>query len=108
MRLTVEMTMSIITEMGSSRIPMSKCRLPSGSQVKLKGTIVWKMPFTRSAVKYWKAVRYDRTVTSPSEQVPMSPATLCFIFMPARPSTRNDSSGRRRIQIVYPYCIIFY
>ena len=32
---TVEMTMSIITEMGSSKIPMSKWSVPSGSHVKL-------------------------------------------------------------------------
>ena len=34
-RLTVLMTISIITEIGSSKIPMSKWRLPSGSHVKL-------------------------------------------------------------------------
>ena len=33
MRLTVEMTMSIITEMGSSRMPMSKWSDPRGSHV---------------------------------------------------------------------------
>ena len=32
---TVEMTMSIITLMGSSSTPMSKCSAPSGSHVML-------------------------------------------------------------------------
>ena len=32
---TVEMTINITTEMGSSKIPMSKCKLPYGNQVKL-------------------------------------------------------------------------
>ena len=32
------MTMSIITEIGSNNIPISKCSVPNGSQVTLKGT----------------------------------------------------------------------
>ena len=53
-----------------------------------------------AAPKYWNAVRYDRIVTMPSEQVPIRPATLCCIFMPASPRIMNDSSGRSMINIV--------
>ena len=33
-------------------------------------------------------------------EVPMSPATLCCIFMPASPRTMNDCSGRSMMKIV--------
>ena len=32
---TVEITISIITDIGSNKIPISKCSLPNGNQVKL-------------------------------------------------------------------------
>ncbi len=57
MKLTVDITMSIITEIGSKSIPKSKCNAPRGSHVTLYGTTVAKVPSARrGAVKYWKAV----------------------------------------------------
>ena len=51
-KLTVDMTMSIITEIGSSIKPRSKFKDPNGNHVKLKGTIVANVPSVqRSAVK---------------------------------------------------------
>ena len=53
---TVEITMSIITDMGSSMMPISKCRLPlkNGSQLILYGTMVSNTPSAvRGRVKYW-------------------------------------------------------
>ena len=68
--------------------------------------MVWNTPSTRSAVKYWKAVRYDRIVTKPNEHVPMSPAVLCDIFIPASPKTTNESRGSRSIKNEYSYIIL--
>ena len=46
-------------------------------------------------------------VTTPSEQVPISPAVLCDIFIPASPNTRNVKSGRRSIKNEYSYIMVF-
>ena len=52
MKLTVDITISIMTDIGSSIMPKSKCRLPRGSQVKLYGTSVANAPSAHlSAVK---------------------------------------------------------
>ena len=55
---TVEITTSIITEIGSSRMPRSMCNSPPmGSHTVFHGTRVGNTPAaSRPAVKYSKAV----------------------------------------------------
>ena len=66
------MTTSIITEIGSSRMPRSICRdSVKRIQVQLTGVKAWRMPSTRSMLKYCQAVKYDSRAVSPSRAVPM-------------------------------------
>ena len=100
---TVDITMSIITDIGSSMMPRSMCRPPpNGSQTVFHGMRVWKTPEpSLPAPKYENAVHQLRRATAAVTVVPMPPATPGLSFVPRSPSNMKLRKGSTSISIVY-------